>query len=93
MMHLCTVATLCFFKITFPRIYYYCDQDDNSLGLCFKSMYLTLIVAIVTSNYILSMFKSFHTYRNIYISNLFQSFNSLTKIFQRVACSSVTRFL
>ena len=28
MMHLCTVATLCFFKITSPRNYYYCDQDD-----------------------------------------------------------------
>ena len=27
-MHLCTVATLCFFKITSPRNYYYCDQDD-----------------------------------------------------------------
>ena len=32
-------------------------------------MYLTLIVAIVTSNFIFSMFKSFHTYRNINISN------------------------
>ena len=52
------------------RNYYYCDQDDNSLGLCFKSMYLNLIVAIVTSNFIFSMFKSFHTYRNINISNL-----------------------
>ena len=28
MMHLCIVATLCFFKITSPRNYYYCDQDD-----------------------------------------------------------------
>ena len=69
MMHLCTVATLCFFEKTFPRNYYYCDQDDNSLGLCFKSMYLTLFVAIFTSNFIFSMFKSFHTYRNINISN------------------------
>ena len=52
------------------RNYYYCDQDDNSLGLCFKSMYLTLIVAIFISNFIFSMFKSFHTCRNINISNL-----------------------
>ena len=52
------------------RNYYYCDQDENSLGLCFKSMYLTLIVAIFTSNFIFSMFKSFHTCRNINISNL-----------------------
>ena len=55
------------------RNYYYCDQDENSLGLCFKSMYLTLIVAIFTSNFIFSMFKSFHTYRNINISNLLLS--------------------
>ena len=68
-MHLCTVATLCFLEKTFPRNYYYCDQDDNSLSLCFKSMYLTLFVAIFTSNFIFSMSKSFHTYRNIYISN------------------------
>ena len=51
------------------RNYYSCDQDENSLGLCFKSMYLTLIVAIFTSNFIFSMFKSFHTCRNINISN------------------------
>ena len=69
MMHLCTVATLCFLEKTFPRNYYYSDQDDNSLSLCFKSMYLTLFVAIFTSNFIFSMSKSFHTYRNINISN------------------------
>ena len=34
MMHLCTVATLCFFKITFPRNYYYCDQDDTFPWVC-----------------------------------------------------------
>ena len=28
MMHLCIVATLCFFKIISPRNYHYCDQDD-----------------------------------------------------------------
>ena len=67
MMHLCTVATLCFLEKTFPRNYYYSDQDDNSLSLCFKSMYLTLFVAIFTSNFIFSMSKSFHTYRNINI--------------------------
>ena len=50
------------------RNYYYCDQDENSLGLCFKSMYLTLIVAIFTSSFIFSMFKSFHTYSKIYRS-------------------------
>ena len=69
MMHLCTVATLCFLEKTFPRNYYYSDQDDNSLSLCFKSMYLTLFVAIFTSNFIFSMSKSFHTYRNINIRN------------------------
>ena len=68
-MHLCTVATLCFLEKTFPKNYYYSDQDDNSLSLCFKSMYLTLFVAIFTSNFIFSMSKSFHTYRNINISN------------------------
>ena len=55
------------------RNYYYCDQDENSLGLCFKSMYLTLIVAIFTSSFIFSMFKSFHTCRNINISNQIQN--------------------
>ena len=69
MMHICTVATLCFPEKTVPRNYYYCVQDDNSLSLCFKSMYRTLFVAIFTSNFIFSMFKSFHTYRNINISN------------------------
>ena len=34
MMHLCTVATLCFFKITFPRNYYYCNQDDTIPWVC-----------------------------------------------------------
>ena len=69
MMHICTVATLCFPEKTVPRNYYYCVQDDNSLSLCFKSMYRTLFVAIFTSTFIFSMFKSFHTYRNINISN------------------------
>ena len=69
MMHFCIVATLCFFEKNTSRNYYSCDQDENSLGLCFKSMYLTLIVAIFTSNFIFSMFKSFHTCRNINISN------------------------
>ena len=44
-MHICTVATLCFPEKTVPRNYYYCVQDDNSLCLCFKSMYRTLFVA------------------------------------------------
>ena len=69
MMHICTVATLCFPEKTVPRNYYYCVQDDNSLSLCFKSMYRTLFVAIFTSTFIFSMFKSSHTYRNINISN------------------------
>ena len=70
MMHICTVATLCFPEKTVPRNYYYCVQDDNSLSLCFKSMYRTLFVAIFTSTFIFSMSKSSHTYRNINISNL-----------------------
>ena len=69
MMHICTVATLCFPEKTVPRNYYYCVQDENSLCLCFKNMYRTLFVAIFTSTFIFSMFKSFHTYRNINISN------------------------
>ena len=68
-MHICTVATLCFPEKTVPRNYYYCVQDDNSLCLCFKSMYRTLFVAIFTSTFIFSMSKSSHTYRNINISN------------------------
>ena len=56
MMHICTVATLCFPEKTVPRNYYYCVQDDNSLSLCFKSMYRTLFVAIFTSTFIFSMY-------------------------------------
>ena len=59
-------------KKPFPEITIICDQDDNSLSLCFKSMYRTLFVAIFTSDFIFSMFKSSHTYRNINISNLFR---------------------
>ena len=58
-----------FLKKHFPEITIICDQDDNSLSLCFKSMYRTLFVAIFTSDFIFSMFKSSHTYRNINISN------------------------
>ena len=64
-----------FLKKLFPEITIICDQDDNSLSLCFKSMYRTLFVAIFTSNFIFSMFKSFHTYRNINISNHNQHYN------------------
>ena len=78
MMHICTVATLCFPEKTFPRNYYYCVQDENSLCLCFKNMYRTLFVAIFTSTFIFSMYDHTlvcldafsHTYRNINISNL-----------------------
>merc|ERR1712013_136868 len=56
MMHICTVATLCFPEKTFPRSYYYCVQDENSLCLCFKNMYRTLFVAIFTSTFIFSMY-------------------------------------
>ena len=55
-MHICTVATLCFPEKTFPRNYYYCVQDENSLCLCFKNMYRTLFVAIFTSTFIFSMY-------------------------------------
>ena len=58
-----------YLKKPFPEITIICDQDDNSLSLCFKSMYRTLFVAIFTSDFIFSMFKSSHTYRNINISN------------------------
>ena len=56
MTHICTVATLCFPEKTFPRNYYYCVQDENSLCLCFKNMYRTLFVAIFTSTFIFSMY-------------------------------------
>ena len=62
MMHLCTFATLCFFKITFPRNYYYCNQDDipwvcvlkyaSNSNCCHRHLELYI-----------SMSKSFHTYR------------------------------
>ena len=69
MMHLCTVATLCFFKLIFPRNYYNCDQDDKIPWVCvFKSMYLTLNVAIVTSNYIFLDVQKFPYLSKIYIS-------------------------
>ena len=81
MMHICTVATLCFPEKTFPRNYYYCVQDENSLCLCFKNMYRTLFVAIFTSTFIFSMYDHIlvcldafsHTYRNINISNQSQN--------------------
>ena len=81
MMHICTVATLCFPEKTVPRNYYYCVQDDNSLSLCFKSMYRTLFVAIFTSVFIFSMFKSSHTYRNINISNQDEWFSFFVQMF------------
>ena len=89
MMHICTVATLCFPDKTVPRNYYYCVQDDNSLSLCFKSMYRTLFVAIFTSTFIFSMFKSSHTYRNINISNLCRQ----KRIFGHLQCVWKRRIL
>ena len=69
MMHFCIVATLCFFEKTFLEITISATRTIIPWDYVFKSMYLTLIVAIFTSNFIFSMFKSFHTYRNINISN------------------------
>ena len=88
MMHICTVATLCFPDKTVPRNYYYCVQDDNSLSLCFKSMYRILFVAIFTSAFIFSMFKSSHTYRNINISN---QLAVLSRPFGLVLCCFTSR--
>ena len=68
MMHLCIVATLCFFKIISPRNYYFCDQDDfpwvYGSKYVSKSNYCQLLFVF----YILDV-KSFRTYRNINISN------------------------
>ena len=72
MMHLCIVATLCFFEKTFLEITISATRTIIPWDYVFKSMYLTLIVAIFTSNFIFSMFKSFHTYRNINISSLWR---------------------
>ena len=69
MMHLCTVATLCFFEKTFLEITTSATRTIIPWDYVFKSMYRTLTVATFTSNFIFSMFKSFHTYRNINISN------------------------
>ena len=87
MMHLCTVATLCFFKLIFPRNYYNCDQDDKFPWVCvFKSMYLTLNVAIVTSNYIFLDVQKFPYLSKIYIS-------AISKMPQHIHIFSKDRFL
>ena len=69
MMHLCIVATLCFFKIISPRNYYYCDQDDFPWVYGSKYVSKSNCCQRLFVFYILDV-KSFHTYRNINISNL-----------------------
>ena len=68
MMHLCIVATLCFFKIISPRNYYYCDQDDFPWVYGSKYVSKSNCCQRLFVFYILDV-KSFHTYRNINISN------------------------
>ena len=63
MMHLCTVATLCFFKITFPRNYYYCNQDDTIPWVCVLKYVSNSNCCHRHLKVYISMFKSFHTYR------------------------------
>ena len=67
-MHLCIVATLCFFKIISPRNYYYCDQDDFPWVYGSKYVSKSNCCQRLFVFYILDV-KSFHTYRNINISN------------------------
>ena len=62
-MHLCTFATLCFFKITFPRIYYYCNQDDTIPWVCVLKYVSNSNCCHRHLKLYISMFKSFHTYR------------------------------
>ena len=68
MMHPCTVATLCFFKITFPEITIIATRTIFP-GSVFQSMHLNLTVAIVTSYYIFRCPKVSILIENIYISN------------------------
>ena len=74
MMHLCTFATLCFFKITFPRNYYYCNQDDTIPWVCVLKYVSNSNCCHRHLKLYISMFKSFHTYRKyIYQQSYFQS--------------------
>ena len=75
MMHLCIVATLCFFKIISPRNYYYCDQDDFPWVYGSKYVSKSNCCQRLFVFYILDV-KSFRTYRNINISNRFLGYIS-----------------
>ena len=73
MMHLCTFATLCFFKITFPRNYYYCNQDDTIPWVCVLKYVSNSNCCHRHLKLYISMFKSFHTYRKyIYQQSYYQ---------------------
>ena len=63
MMHLYTFATLCFFKITLPRNYYYCNQDDTIPWVCVLKYVSNSNCCHRHLKVYISMFKSFHTYR------------------------------
>ena len=101
MTHICTVATLCFPEKTFPRNYYYCVQDENSLCLCFKNMYRTLFVAIFTSTFIFSMYDhiglpgcvfpylSKYKYQQSYIDLKYHSKSWLVYHLGSTGCSSL----
>ena len=62
-MHLYTFATLCFFKITLPRNYYYCNQDDTFPWVCVLKYVSNSNCCHRHLKVYISMFKSFHTYR------------------------------
>ena len=68
MMHLCIVATLCFFKIISPRNYYFATRTIFP-GSMVQSMYLNLTIANFFFVFYILDVKSFRTYRNINISN------------------------
>ena len=88
MMQLCTFATLYFFKITFPRNYYYCNQDDTIPWVCVLKYVSNSNCCHRHLKLYISMFKSFHTYRK-YIYQ--QSSQQISKTIQRFLISYFLR--
>ena len=68
MMHPCTVATLCFFKITFPEITIIATRTIFPGSVFLKYVSKSNCCQRLFVFYIFDV-KSFHTYRNINISN------------------------
>ena len=91
MMHLCIVATLCFFKIISPRNYYLATRTFFP-GSMVQSVDLNLTVANFFSYFYILDVKSFRTYRNINISNqyltLYQNWNRIPVYFELAVSAS-----